>query len=134
MKEITRSMIKLYNLDAINCDFLGYERIKLNGEPTFHHLIIPKKDGGPEEIENGAVILRKPHIYLHMVQEFDEDIFKKITDEMIVINKNLKIDLENLRKIDDLLKSFEREYTGKYTFGKPIVTEERTIRLIQKLK
>lgn len=48
MKQITRGMIKLYNLDKL-C-FMGY---KLDRNATFHH-IKKREHGGDEEISNGA--------------------------------------------------------------------------------
>ncbi len=51
MKRITKIMIEMYNLK--NIDFMGYRFNRNNA--SYHHLIIPRRLGGEESVENGAV-------------------------------------------------------------------------------
>ena len=43
MKEVTREMIKMYNIKKLKYDFMGYTFNNIN-ELSFHHLIVPKRD------------------------------------------------------------------------------------------
>ena len=43
MREITKEMIKLYNIKKLGYDFMGYTFRNIN-ELSFHHLIVPKRD------------------------------------------------------------------------------------------
>ena len=53
MKEVTKELIKIYNLEALHYDFMGYPFKSINNL-NYHHLLIPKRKGGSETIENGA--------------------------------------------------------------------------------
>lgn len=52
MKEITRDMIKIYNIRKLGYDFMGYTFNRTN-ELSFHHLIIPHKDSKKYGIGEG---------------------------------------------------------------------------------
>ena len=43
MRAITRDMIKIYKIDKLGYDFMGYTFDKKDSL-SFHHLIVPKKD------------------------------------------------------------------------------------------
>ena len=126
MKRITRLMIEEYNLKKI--DFMGYSFTKDNA--SYHHLIIPRRLGGPETVQNGAILNgRTSHPYLHIIEYKDLDIFNLITSEMIDENIKGRLDPDNLRRINDLLTYFEREHSGDSTKkGKALIKEEYTRR------
>lgn len=126
MKSITRLMIDYYNLKKI--DFMGYSFTKNNA--SYHHLVVPRRLGGPETIDNGAVLNGKTsHPYLHRIESVDLDMFNHITSEMIDINIKGYLDIYNLRKIDDILTQFEREHSSDTTKkGKLLIKEEYTRR------
>ncbi len=64
MKEITKIMVKKYALMQLKYDFMGYE-FNNEKELSYHHLIIPRRNGGGMIIENGAILKRSPsHDYL----------------------------------------------------------------------
>lgn len=122
-KSVVNLMIHVYNMSDF--DWMGYE---LNNykDASFHHLIIPKCKGGLESINNGAVLHRSTsHPYLHRIQEIDTDVFEFITSEMIDMNFKGYLDLDNLRRIDDVLTVFEREHSGDTNSkGMPIIKEK----------
>ena len=126
MKTITKLMFNEFNIK--NVDFMGYYVNRNNA--SFHHLIIPRRLDGPETIDNGAVLNGlTSHPYLHAIESRDLEIFYKITSEMIDENIKRRIDVDNLRRIDDLLKCFEREYCNSRTAkGKLLIKEEYTKR------
>lgn len=122
MKYITRLIIEEYNLR--NIDMMGYYFNKSNA--SYHHLIVPKRFGGEESIENGAVLNgQTSHPYLHIVEEFDLDRFLAITSEIIDEKSLGRLDKDNLRRIDDILRGFEKEYRGRRTSkGKTLIKPE----------
>ena len=129
MKEITKHMIKIYGIDKLNYDFMGYS-LQKNDIYTFHHLIIPNRHGGKETLRNGAILCGKSsHPHLHLVEAKDYDMFCYITSEMIDENVKGYLDLENLRNIHDVLTSFEREHcSDRGKKGKLLIKEEYTRR------
>lgn len=124
-------MIKEFKIYELGYDFLGY---KLNKDDilTYHHLIIPKKEHGKITRENGAIIQRIPHDYLHLIQSKDEDIFYYLTSEMIDMNIKGFLDSCNIRNINDVLCQFEREHcSDRSKKGKLLIKEEYTKRLLK---
>ena len=132
MKQITRLMIYNYNIKQLKHDFMGYT-FKTTKDLSFHHLIIPKRQGGKEKLWNGSILVRDTaHDYLHRIENVDEEIFSLITSEMIDENIKGKLDIENLKKIRDLLEYFEKEHCGERTSkGYPLIKEEYIRRRIK---
>lgn len=125
--------MNLYKLRQLGFDFMGYTFTKPQSL-SYHHLIIPRRFGGKETIENGAILRRNTaHDYLHRIEAFDRDMFIAITSEMIDENIKGRLDKENLIRIHDILRCFEREYSGARTsHGKLIIKPqyvEQRIRL-----
>nr|DAN14410.1 MAG TPA: hypothetical protein [Bacteriophage sp.] len=66
--------------------------------------------------ENGAILRQNTsHDYLHRINLVDPEIFYLITSELIDENIKRRVDIENLKKIRDLLLYFEREHDHDYT-------------------
>lgn len=131
MKTITRLMIREFKIDDLGFDFMGYSINKKNA--SYHHLIVPRRLKGPMTRENGAILNGfTSHPYLHTIERIDIEIFNLITSEMIDENIKGKLDIENLKRIHDLLLFFEREHCSDYTKNnKPLIKEEYTRRLIK---
>lgn len=113
MKNITVTMINMYKINKLGFDFMGY-KFDTKNQLSYHHLIIPKRNNGPETIQNGAILTQSQivssHDYLHVIERIDPEIFYKITSEMIDENIKGKLDIQNLRAIHDMLRYFEREH------------------------
>lgn len=110
MKEVTKLMIREFKIHKLDYDFMGYS-LQKGDIYNFHHLIIPNRNGGPIARWNGAILCGKSsHPYLHLIEAKDYDMFCYITSEMIDMNVKGYLDIENLRKIHDVLKQFEREH------------------------
>lgn len=116
MKEITRIMINDFKIMKLKYDFMGY-RVDKKASLSFHHLIIPRRNckefgiGEGYLYWNGAILRQETsHDYLHLIESKDEDMFMAITSEMIDENIKGKLDIENLRRIHDILTCFEREH------------------------
>jgi hypothetical protein len=129
VKEVTKLMINEFKLRELGFDFMGYH-LQKGDIYTFHHLIIPNRNGGPYARWNGAILFSTPHSYLHVVENKDYDVFSYVTSEMIDMNIKGYLDPQNIRAIDDALRSFEREYSGARTRkGKVLIKEEYTRRV-----
>ena len=115
MKEIVKMMIDDFKIMQLGFDFMGYQ-VKRKESLSFHHLVVPKrlcKEKGLGEgylYWNGAILVQNTsHDYLHAIEKTDRDVFKYITNEMIDMNLARRLEIENLRNINQALKSFEKE-------------------------
>lgn len=135
MKPITREMILLYNIKKLGYDFMGYT-FRRYEDLSFHHLIVPHKDckklglGEGYTVDNGAILRQDTsHDYLHIIEAIDRELFLRITKYMIEENRNGKIDIENLKRIRELLLYFEAEHIndinkkGKTIIKRKYITE-----------
>lgn len=110
MKEVTQEMIRMYKIDTLGFDFMGY-MLQEGDIYTYHHNIIARREGGRASIQNGAILCGKSsHPYLHVIESIDPLIFSLITSEMIDENIKGYLDKENLKNIRDLLLYFEKEH------------------------
>lgn len=128
MEKIRNLMINMWKMK--NIDWMGYELTE-DDFFSYHHLIIPKSNGGVRDIWNGAILNRKSsHDYLHVIEKIDYDMFFFLTSELININFQKHMPTEKqLKHIDILLKQFEKEHCGeKYESGEEIIKEQYTIR------
>ena len=125
MKEVTKLMIRDFNIKELGYDFMGY-RLQKGDIYTFHHLIVPARYGGKIERSNGAILCGKSsHPYLHLIESKDYELFMAITYEMVKENQQGYIGQDNIHFIHDCLKYFEREYVGKRNKkGKLLIKEE----------
>ena len=130
MREVTKLMINEYNIKRLGYDFMGYTFKNIN-ELSFHHLIIPRrlcnnmKNKGYTR-ENGAILKQSSsHDYLHLIEIYDRDRFLEITKYLIEENKLGRLDIDTLRKIRDVLLSFEMEYQDvRNSNGRKIIKKE----------
>ena len=116
MKEITKIMVNDFKIMKLGMDFMGYH-VNRKQDLSFHHLIIPRrhcKEAGLGEgylYWNGAILRQNTsHDYLHLIENIDPDIFYELTSEMIDENIKGRLDIDNLKRIHDLLLYFEREH------------------------
>ena len=116
MREITGKMIKDFKIMKLGFDFMGY-KVDKKQSLSFHHLIIPHRESRNYGIGegylywNGAILRQNTsHAYLHTIEKIDPDIFYELTSEMIDENIKGRLDIDNLKRIHDLLLYFEREH------------------------
>lgn len=139
MKDVTEQMIKDFKITKLKYDFMGYQVDRKNNL-SFHHLIIPHRNckelglGEGYLYWNGSILMQETsHDYLHIIENLDYEIFLKITSEMIDENIKGHLDIQNLKKIRDLLIYFEKEHLyeknrkGKYLIKNDFI--ERRIKL-----
>ena len=131
MKEITKLMIKEYKLMKLGYDFMGYDITNKNNL-SFHHLIVPHRNCkamglGEGYLERNGAILNQntSHDYLHLIEAKDYDMFLAITSELIDENVKGHLDIDNLRRIHDILKCFGREHSNdRSKKGKVLIKQE----------
>lgn len=116
MREITKIMINQFKIMKLGFDFMSYT-VGKKSSLSFHHLIVPRRNckecglGEGYLFWNGAILRQDTsHDYLHLIESKDYDIFLAITSEMIDENIKGYLDIDNLRRINNLLKVFEREH------------------------
>jgi len=140
MRDITKLMIYKYNLVKLGFDFMGYEFQK-ESELSFHHLIVPKRLCAYKHIEedgyvewNGAILVQNTaHNYLHIIEQYNKEIFNGITNEIIDEKNNGSIRIENLKRINVLLDYFENEYKDiKAKNGTRLIKEKYKKRVLKK--
>ena len=131
MKQITKLMINEYKIKKLGYDFMGYQ-LQKKDIYTFHHLIVPNREGGPFEKWNGAILCgNSSHPYLHLIEAKDYDMFCYLTSEMIDMNIKGYLDIQNLRNINDLLKQFEREHCSDRTRKGKILIKDEFLRRVK---
>lgn len=144
MKDITRIMVKDFNIKKLGFDMMGYEFDRTN-QLSFHHLIIPKAQCIAKNIEadgylywNGAILTQDykggtdSHDYLHCIERIDRERFDYITKYLQEENIDRRIKYECLLKIHDCLKSFEKEYcSARDGKGKPLIKDAYVRRRIK---
>lgn len=124
MKDVTKLMINEFKIKELGYDFMGYE-LQKSDILTFHHLIVPKRKHGQTTRENGAIIQRIPHDYLHLIENVDIEAYCYITSEMIDMNIKGYLDIYNLKNIREILQDFENKYDGQRNKkGKILIKEE----------
>lgn len=131
MKEITKIMVNDFKIMKLGYDFLGY-KVNRKQDLSYHHLIIPRRHckgvglGEGYLYWNGAILRQNTsHNYLHIIENIDPEIFCLITSEMIDENIKRKIDIDNLKRIKDLLIYFEKEHDHDITkSGKLLIKRE----------
>ena len=136
MREVTKIMIKKYALNKLKYDFMGYT-FERTIQLSFHHLIIPRRcchgfDIGEGFLFCNGAILRQntSHNYLHLIEHYDLDRFLSITSEMIDENIKGYLDFENLKRINDILCSFEREYCSQVDKNNHYIIKEEYLKRI----
>ena len=116
MKEITKIMVNDFKIMKFGMDFMGYH-VNRKQDLSYHHLIVQRrhcKEAGLGEgylYWNGAILRQDTsHAYAHVIEKIDPDIFYELTSEMIDENIKGRLDIDNLKRIHDLLLYFEREH------------------------
>lgn len=116
MREVTKIMVNDFKIMKLGMDFMGYH-VNRKQDLSYHHLIVPRrhcKEAGLGEgylYWNGAILRQNTsHDYLHIIEKIDPDIFCELTSEMIDENIKGRLDIDNLKRIHDLLLYFEREH------------------------
>lgn len=84
---------------------------------TYHHLLIPKHLHGPKTYWNGCILIRDTsHDYLHEIEKNDPELFYAITSEILDEKIKGKLDMDNIKRIHDMLSYYEKEHIVKQKY------------------
>lgn len=134
MSRLRERLYKIYNLEELGFDFMGYE-FGSKKELSTHH-IIPRHTGGQTKKGNLCVLNRTTsHNYIHLIEDYDYKAFLNISRLLLEQVKQGKIDIEEVKRINELLLNFEEKHKDDETKnGTLLIKEEyKTKRIIKKL-
>lgn len=111
MKRVLRIMVDIFQPEGI--DWMNFSLSRDN--PFTYHHIVEKSKGGDKSIDNGAILTRRAHTFLHTLEKVCpaayndlQNVFRKIND-----SKKPVLD-EYIKEIDEILYkvliSHEYEY------------------------
>ena len=93
-------MIKKYRPDGI--DWMNFVLTRKNPY-TFHH-IVSKSDGGEDVVSNGAILTRRAHDLLHILEYACPDAYIDLQNVFVKINESKHpISCDLLDEIDEIL-------------------------------
>lgn len=123
MKPITKLMIDKYNIRKI--DWMGFKVSKENPY-NYHHCFKKRCHGGKETIENGAILTKTGHEYLHIIESRDIELYNYINNVLKQINEQGFMPLKRqLLAINYLLEIFEKEhFRDKTKKGKTLIKDK----------
>lgn len=112
MSRLRERLYKDYNIEELGYDFMGYE-FNSKKDLSTHH-IIPRHTGGQTKKNNLCVLNRyTSHNYIHLIEDYDYKVFLQISKCLMEQVKNRKVDLDEIRRIDELLRLFECKYRNE---------------------
>lgn len=122
MKDILKIMVNEYNLKGI--DFMGYHLERKN--PYTYHHIVKRCHGGGKTLENGAVLTKIAHEYLHIVESREWKLYVELNMVLKEINEQHYRPTERqLLAIDYMLSMFEKEHEeDKTSKGKILIKRQ----------
>ena len=113
MDGIVKEMIRIYKPKGI-C-WLGYKITKKN-PITYHHCITKACDGGKRNLENGALVSKIGHQYLHLTEVYDYEVYRELNNIFQEINMQGHTPTkEQYMMINECLKYFESRYANVRT-------------------
>ena len=115
MKRVLRIMVDIF--DPNGMDWMNFALTKDNPY-TFHH-IHEKHNGGDRSIDNGAILTRKAHDLLNMLEKFCPDAYDDLQSVFSKINGIKKpVSEEIIQEIDDIL--YRVLFTKEYEFTEEV--------------
>ena len=114
MKRVLRIMVDIFQPEGIDWMNFGLSR---DNPYTYHH-IVERSKGGDKSIDNGAILTRKAHNFLHTLEKVCPDAYNDLQNVFTKINESKKPVLdEYIREIDEILYkvlvSHEYEFTSE---------------------
>lgn len=92
-------LLSIYNLN--DRDWMNFKISKKN--PLTYHHIMKRESGGKNEINNGALVTKLAHNFLHYIEYDDIHLYNKINDYFKIINENRFISSSELTTIKQLI-------------------------------
>lgn len=116
MKEVSKILINDFKIKSLGYDFMGFH-LQKDSILSFHHLILSKEYcrkmglGKGYWYWNGVILVQDTaHEYLHLIQRYDDELFRYITSEMQDMKIKGYLDINNLIAIGQILDYFEYQH------------------------
>ena len=131
MSRLRERLYKTYKLEELGYDFLGYEFDSKKDLSTHH--IIPRFIGGETKKSNLCILNRHTsHNYIHLIQDYDYKTFLQIIKHLIDQVAMGRIDMDELKRINELLCFFEDKYKNEQSrSGEPLIKPEYKTRILK---
>ena len=122
MDFVTRELITIYK--PLDLDWLNFKITREN--PITYHHIDKREFGGKKTIDNGALLTRTSHQYLHLIESKEDKLYYAINQLLKLINKQKTPPSQEQRQIMDfLLDEFYKEhYNDTNAKGKPLIKDK----------
>jgi hypothetical protein len=122
MDFVTRELIIIYK--PLDLDWLNFKITREN--PITYHHIDKREFGGKKTIDNGALLTRTSHQYLHLIESKEDKLYYAINQLLKLINKQKTPPTQEQRQIMDFLldefyKAHEHDKNAK---GEPLIKEK----------
>ena len=113
MSKLRERIYKDFKMEQLGYDFLGYT-FESKKELSTHH-ILPRHSGGQTKKNNLCALNRfTSHNYIHLIEDYDKKVFLQISSHLLKQVSLGKIDIDEIRKIRELLEFFEYKYRNEY--------------------
>ena len=100
MKRVLRIMIDIFQPEGT--DWMNFALSK-NNPYTYHH-IVEKSKGGDKSIDNGAILTRKAHSFLHMLEINCPEAYQDLQNVFLKINGTKQpVSQELIDEIDEII-------------------------------
>ena len=115
MKRVLKIMIDIFQPDGI--DWMNFV-ISRHNQYTFHH-IVERSKGGDKSIDNGAILTRKAHNFLHYLENVCPEAYQDLQNIFMRINETKKpVTQEFVNEIDRVL--YDLLIAGKYNVSEDV--------------
>ena len=101
MNSTLRDMIQIFNPDGF--DWMNFALTNKN--PYTYHHILEREKGGDNSVENGAILTKRAHSFLHLLQWYYPEAYKDLQRVFRRINLSMRpVTQEYVDEIDDILE------------------------------
>ena len=131
MSRLRERLYREYDLENIGHDFMGYG-FTSKRELSTHH-IIPRNSGGQTKKNNLCILNRDTaHNYIHLIEDYDYKVFLQVSKHLMEQVKMGKIDMDEIKRINELLCFFEDKFGKEETRnGNPLIKPEFKTRILK---
>lgn len=100
MKRVLRILVDIFQPEGI--DWMNFA-LSRDNPYTYHH-IVEKSKGGDKSIDNGAILTRRAHTFLHTLEKVCPDAYNDLQNVFLKINGSKQpVSDEIIREIDEIL-------------------------------
>ncbi len=100
MKKVLRILVDIFEPNGV--DWMNF-KLSRDNPYTYHH-IVKKSNGGDKSIDNGAILTRRAHSFLHMLEKSCPDAYNDLQNVFMKINGSKNPPTEEIiREVDEIL-------------------------------